>query len=187
MARFIVFAADLKDIIARSSGHDRIGWAERSDRDSLIALGAKAAWLDWALNDSDTPIVVAKIYGRVIGYYAITLRNEIRQSDWLIVSSKTHHDILGLYGFVIPEYRGRGILGRMKGFAAQLFRESGYRRLISLVRAQNRASLRAQAHAGAVPLVTVSRVRIGKLMFIWEGHNLRRVSLGKTKPLVVTV
>jgi GNAT superfamily N-acetyltransferase len=187
MARFVVFAADSTEIIARTSAQAGIGLATQSDRDPLVALGLSATWLDRTLVDDSWMIVVAKLYGRILGYYACSVRTEIEQAHWLIIRSMTGNDILARYAFVIPEYRGRGILGLMKGCVTRQLEPHGYRRLISLVATRNRASLQAQAHVGAVPLSTVFRVRMGKLILAWEARNIRQARFVQAKPLVVTI
>jgi RimJ/RimL family protein N-acetyltransferase len=187
MTRLVVFAADLRDIIARTGSRSEIRWGGPADRGALITAGASAALVDWTIeNGSSARFAVAEENGRIIGQNIYVTGDSIRPYMWLVVRLRTGQDVFGMGALVVPERRGQRLLPDIKGFAARDFVERGYRRMISLVDARNEASIRAHARVGAVPLATLTRVRIGKLVFVWKGWALHHVRWGP-QPFVVTV
>ena len=187
MARVIVFAARLPDLIVESSKAraGTIRWGSAADRDELVAAGANAKWLDSEISHGSM-LVVAEEEGRIVGYSCYPTRESMPQYSWLVVRLRPGLDVFSVGGFVIPERRGRRIRGDMKRFAARHFFEQGYQRMISVVEATNTPSIRSNASVGALPLITLTRVRIGKLILVWQGSALRHVRWTR-EPFVVSV
>jgi len=184
MARVIVFAADLSDMIAGTGARAGIRWGGPGDRPALTAAGIGATWLDRI--DKGLRFVVAEEDGRIIGHNIYLTFDEVQQYDWLRISLRAEHDVYSSSAFVLPERRGQRLIADMKRFAARDFVAQGYRRMISVVRAGNEASMKAHARVGAVPLLTLTRVRMGSLILVWQGRSLRQVSWG-IRPFTVTV
>jgi len=189
MARVLVFAAELPEIIARTGARSGIRWGGPADRHALIAAGTNETWLDRAL-DNGARFLVVEEEGRIIGqniYLTHALLDNTRQYPWLALEVQPQHDIYSLGGYVVPEWRGRRLIAHMKGFAARYFVQQGFRRMISLVDADNDASVRAHRHVGAVPLASLTRVRICGLTLVWRDRSLQHVGWRQREPFVLAV
>jgi RimJ/RimL family protein N-acetyltransferase len=184
MARVIVYAADVDETIARTGSRPGIRWGEPADHQAMLAMGVRETWLMGYLNKG-ARLAVAEEDGRIVGYNIYVTYSPVRQHDWLTVNLRIGHDYLSFGGFVVPERRGRRLLGDLKGFAARHFAAEGYRRNISVVHSDNRSSLRAHAAIGATPVMSVRRARIGKLSIAAKDGGVPRVLWGT--PFVVTV
>jgi hypothetical protein len=185
MARLIVFAADLNDVIARTGSRPGIRWAMLADSSALIAGGIGGTWLNSFLERGGR-LAVAEEDGRIVGYNFYVTYSAVQQHSWLIVDLQAGHDYMSLGGFVVPEKRGQRLLGDIKGFAARHFAAEGYRRNISVTRSDNGSTLRAHAAIGAKPVMSVRRARIGKLSIIAKDGGFPRVLWGNDQPFVVT-
>jgi hypothetical protein len=73
----------------------------------------------------------------------------------------------------------------MRRFAARYFSEQGYQRMIGVVDANNTASIRSNASSGTDRFATLTRIRIGKLIVVWQGGVLRHVRWGAPFFLIV--
>jgi hypothetical protein len=187
MARVIVFAADLDETIARTRPR-RAGlrWGMVGDAETLLAIGLRETQLRGCF-DRGNRLVVAEQDGRIVGYNIYLTASPLRQHTWLLINLQTGRDYLSMGGFVVPEKRGQRLLGDMKGFAARYFLAEGYRRNISVVHSDNRASLRSHSAVGAIPLTTLRHARIGKLRLVAQDGGIPRVMWGNKQPFVVTV
>lgn len=183
MARMIVFVADLRDTVARTNPPAMIRWGTTADRDVLLAGGTSEAGVDWALANG-ARFAVAEQDDRIIAHNIYLTSREVRQQDWLVIRLRQGRDVFSLGGFVRPEYRGRKLLAGIKGYAARYFLEQGYCRNISLVDADNAASIKAHAHVGAVPLTELRRHRLGDLVLVTQGFAPRHIGLRRRKPYV---
>lgn len=187
MARVILFAADLSDIIARTAPRPEIRWGKPADHGALIAAGANAEWVDWMTSgDPRARFAIAEEDGRIIGQNLYFTGDSIRPYRWLVLKPKKGLDVVAMGGFVIPERRGQSILPDIKGFAARDFMQRGYCRMISWADAKNEASIKSHARVGAIPLATLTRLRIGKLVLVWNGGSLPQFRWG-SRPFVITV
>ena len=172
MASIVVFAARLSDIVAKTRPREGIRWGGPADHGALLAAGAGAAMVDGALGEAAIArVAVAEEAGRIIGQNFYVAAGPIRAYSWLVMELAAGRDVFAMGGFVAPESRGRHLLADIKGFAARAFLDQGYVRMISLVDARNEASLRAHAHVGAVPLATLTRLRVGRLELVWKDRS----------------
>lgn len=187
MARVIVFSADLEEAIARTRPRrPGLRWGKPDDGRALLAIGLGEARLRGHLDRGDQ-IVVAEEDGRIVGYNIYLTASPVRQHTWLLINLQIGHDYLSMGGFVVPGKRGQRLLGDIKGFAARHFLAEGYRRNISVVHSDNRASLRSHSALGAIPLTTLRHARIGKLRLVAQDGGRPRVMWGSKEPFVVAV
>jgi GNAT superfamily N-acetyltransferase len=185
MARIVVFSAELRDIIATTGPGSGIRWGDPADRAALIAAGAGAAMVDGTVGEgASARVAVADEAGRIIGMNFYVAAERIRAYSWLVVELAAGRDVFAMGGLVAPERRGRNLLADIKGFAARDFATRGYGRMISLVEAGNVASMKAHARIGAVPLATLTRVRVGRLELVWISRSLQHVRWGH-RPFVL--
>ncbi len=179
MARIVVFAAELRDIIARTGSRSGIRWSETADRGALIAAGAGVAMVNATVGvGQGARVAVAEEAGRIIGMNFYVTSGRIQAYSWLVVDLAAGRDVFAMGGLVAPDKRGRHLLADIKGFAARGLVERGYRRMISLVEAGNEASMKAHARVGAVPLATLTRVRVGRLELVWKDWSLQHFRRG---------
>jgi len=178
MMRAIVFATELRKIVVGASPRPGIRFGGGpGDRDQLIAAGADATWVDWGISNGST-FIVAEEEGRIAGYSCYATCENVPHFSWLVIRLRPGLDVCSVGGFVIPERRGQRIRGDMRCFAARYFFEQGYQRMIGVVDATNTASLRSNATSGTDRFATLTRVRIGKLIVVWQGRALRHVRWG---------
>jgi len=186
MARIILFAADLSETIARTELRPEIRWGKPEDHCGLIAAGASPEWAEWITGaDSSARFAVAEEDGRIIGQNIYVTGETVQPYRWLVINLRNGRDVVAMGGFVAPERRGRHLLPDIKGFAARDFAQRGYCRMISWVDSRNAPSIRSHTRVGAVPLATLTRIRIGRLALLWKGWSLPQVRWG-SRPFVIT-
>ena len=159
---------------------------EAADAHALLAGGLSEGVVDWVIG-TKTRFVLAEDDGGIVGHIIYETSEKVDTYDWLSIRQQAGYDVFSSSAFVAPERRGQGLLGAMRGFAARHFAELGYRRNLSLVDTSNEASTRANARIGSVPLLTLTRVRLGSLMLVWQGHRLRHIDWGRKQPYVLSV
>jgi L-amino acid N-acyltransferase YncA len=183
--RVIVFATDLRKVIAGPSPRPGVRCGRSGDREQLIAAGADARWVDSGVSDGST-FIVAEEGERIVGYSCYATHENVPHFSWLVIRLRPGLDVCSVGGFVTPESRGQRIRGDMRRFAAHYFVERGYQRMIGVVDATNTASLRSNASSGTAQVATLTRVRMGKLIVVWQGAALRHVR-GESRPFVFVV
>ena len=187
MARVFIFAADLDDIIARTTVRPGIRWGNDDDRQALIAAGdVPERWIGGLL-DKRGRLVVAEEDGRIVGHNIYMTFSPVMQNSWLLINLRPGHDYLSQGGYVVPDQRGRRLLADIKGYAARHLAAGSYRRNISLVDADNQSSIRAHAGIGARPVAHFRRARIGKLSLVSKDRGLPRPMWGNDQPLTFSV
>lgn len=179
MARIVVLAAELTAIVARTRAAAGIRWGGPADREALVAAGAGTAMVEAALGQKAVArVAVAEEAGRIAGWNFYVCAGSVRVYSWLEIELAAGRDVFAMGSYVLPEHRGRHLLADIKGFAARSLVEGGLDRMFSVVETGNAASLRAHARVGAVPLATLTRVRIGGLDLVWTGRSPGRLHRG---------
>lgn len=187
MAKMIVFAANLDEIIARTKLRPGIRWGDDKDRQALIAAGdVPERWIGGLL-DKRGRLVVAEDDGRIVGHNIYMTYSPIMQNLWLLINLRAGHDYFTQGGYVVPEKRGHRLLADIKGFAARHFAAEGYRRNISLVDADNQSSIKAHTTIGARPLMVFRRTRVGKISLVLKDHRPTHLTWGDKRPFAVTL
>jgi len=186
MARAIVCVAELGAIVAKTQLASGIRWGEAAECSAVDGGTLDPAWIDWFI-ERGAKIVVAERDDQVVGHVAYLTRELVPQYDWLSLKLQPGKDVLSVGGFVTPRFRGQGLLGSMKGFAARHFIAEGYRRNVSVVDAGNRASLKAHRSIGAYPTARLWRVRIGRLVIVSRDFRPCHATWGEKQRFIFAV
>ena len=164
LRQFIVFSGELADVVDSVPLDPRVRWATMADKEALVALGFREAKTELFLKAGR--IALLEENGNLVARNCYWLNDFLSGND---LQLKLSADTVAVSdSFVDPRYRGRRYIVALKAFAAREYLAAGYRRMVSVVRLRNTASIRAHRYAGARPIFRVVILR-GPLQFraIW--------------------
>jgi hypothetical protein len=184
LRQFIVFSVDLAEVLQSVPLDPRVRWATSADKRALLALGLREAKTEMLLNASR--IAVLEEGGRLVARNSYW-RNEFPGDSGLKV--RISADAIAVTdGFVDPCHRGCRHIAALKAFAANEYLAAGYRRMVSLVRLRNTASLHAHRNVGALPVFRIILLRgRSQPLAIWANGRLsvRRHSPADRRPVSI--
>lgn len=158
------------DLLKKTEAHEYIAFrskenlSEEEDNPSLIV--DRLNYNNWCF--------VARHEGEMISTsWAIIQRARIPS---LFCEIQMANDEIYIYdSFTRPDFRGKSILPAIRAEMMRYFRAAGYRRMISQISPENKASLRAVQKVGTRPFGIMGFVKIGP--WIWK--------FSRTKELII--
>ena len=180
----VVFSADLLKTADARPPDPRIRWTTEADKEALVRFGLRSQSVEACFKGGGR-IAVLEDNGRLVArncYWTHAL-----SGGGGVMYDFPADAVMASDGFVSPGFRGQRYLAGIKAFAAQQFLADGYRRMLSVSRWRNAASIKAHGQVHALPLFRIVMVRgpFG-IRAIWanDGISFARWSKGVPPKLI---
>jgi len=109
---------------------------------------------------------VAKKSGKIIGY-CWYLVNKVKIPEFDATLYLNSDDVCSANEYIQPEFRGKGIRNYMRAYEYNEVKQKGYKRSVTYVSENNKASLRMHQKWGSIQIGVVKRINILTLTY----HN----------------
>lgn len=166
----LIFRLDLSPLQDREKDFEEVRWATEQDSEALAAFGSNPEELYDRLQRHARAGIIER-QGRVVAWNWCESGGH-DQYDWLrfILGEE---DIWSFDGWVAPEFRGKGLFPKVKGFMAAEYAQAGYTRMFSWIDTLNHNQQRANAQIGGRPVGRIMAVRILGLSVVRLGTSTR--------------
>lgn len=182
---FILFVWEFDRAPPAEPGKPEIRLATGSDTALLCQFGRSQAEISNRLEEGASASILTR-EGKLLGYHWVKPGPWFKLS-WLAFLPAASKDIFSLDTRVHRSYRGRGLAGQMRHYAAANTQRQGYRRMYCTVDNDNRNSLRAAEKVGYHPIARLWFVRILGLTMILVDGRRRLGYWSARRPLTIPV
>lgn len=145
-----------------------IRWSTPADLDGLAVCGRDPATIRARL-ERGARAAVLEANGRPVAFeWYQTERHASEIYDWLRVRLPPRC-VFGFDAVVLPEFRGRGCIAKVRSFARREYAGAGFERLLGGFLFLNRSALRASRKSGFRPVGRIFCLRLPGLQLIRLG------------------
>ena len=166
----MIFRLDLSPLEDRERNFEEVRWATEEDAEALAAFGSNPRELYGRLHRHARAGIVERRGGVVAWNWCES--GSHNQYDWLHFLLG-EEDVWSFDGWVAPEFRGKGLFPKVKGFMAAEYAQAGYTRMYSWIDTLNHNQQRANAKIGGRPVGRIISFRILGLSVVRLGSSIR--------------